>query len=731
MASASVARRASLDLPQNNNFTDEFRIMPSPLTIPVNFALSAKKRIEPRNGSIENDSQPESPVEPDGSAVELMEEWIFRLKKKYTSQLSQTEDEKQPEDFTQVMESPKQNKLRRENLQLGHSQTENSNLQNSTPRSPKHKSSKLKKVKLENASSGNAKSINRKRKELGYVELTPKIRKAKTAPPLTPAVDEAMSSLISQLDQTLKIKDKATTASRMVEVPSGYKLDLEVGPDEFYKMREECKFLDKRKRAAGLLPMSTKRYQRYGFRPEELLSAGALYSPNARSSNLTNDLHPFFHRRRFDDTPDIIYDQLVPGLRLATMFLTQPVCCQYWVTLAQGQRTHDVAMSKKLGRKCLRIPENVPLTMKNAREVIEYIKKLDEASIIHFSFRKDLYLNRPKDVLARTRPVCDVDFEIPEGLAFRPKKSHVCLHHDFYTAAHKLSKLVHPDPALILRFNFFLACNILHEMAHAINVAHCYSQQTGGLGAGIDYNEPFLLDDTEAELGNTWEKQMFGGRVAPINGRVDTSHGLSICDWPYVGLPKDVPPIVGLPSSFRRGSLVYTAMDNKQHIWRSIPMTFVEYIQQMSTWEQEFDLATDTSQFHIKRTGAVSITMNRFTTMPWAEELRLVVEQLARPFARSADDDGDEPPTKKRETGTGKAVRTDIFGRMVVDREVESQEDVKGIKDNAPAFKAPGLQEIKTKHRGRQSRHLKMVRARNGERRRRQAEAEKRNAGPH
>ena len=670
-----------------------------------------------RDGFSGDEVQTQMPVEPGKSPVERVENSVIRRQRIPVPKISKTEDEKQPKDPS--LQTPKPVDLEPGFL---------------VPKGLERKPPSRGGSRIKNSASGDQAptgadsedKIHKKGKarEQKHEDIQLEVSKAKIPPPS--AADLAMSSLIGQLDQTLKIEDKATTASKMVEVPSGYKLDLELGTEEFYKVQADCKLLDKRKRAAGLLPMSTKRYQRYGFRPEELLSAGALYSPNAKPSNLTNELHPFFHRSRFDDTPDFIYDQLVPGLRLATMFLTQPICCQYWVTLAKGQRKTDWNTSNRLGRNCLRISKDIPMTLENAVEVIEYIKSLDNASIIHFAFKEDLYIHAPKDVLARTMPICDVDFEIPGGLTFRPKRSHVCLHHDFYTAANKLSKLRHPDPALILRFNFFLACNILHEMGHAINVAHCYAQQTiGGLNSAIDYNEPFLLDDTEAELGCAWEKYMFGGRVAPINGRVDTSHGLSICDWPFVGLPKDFPPVVGLPLDFRRGSLAEAVMDNKQHILYSIPMKFIENIQQMSTWQQRFDLK-DTKFFHVKRDGAVSISMNRFTTMPWAEELRIVHESLTS-LATSPNVDG-EPPAKKRETASGKAVRTDVWGTTFND---DTDDNVKGKSEGKKAVKGAGLQGTKTKVKGLQSRHRQQVRAKNIEKRKRQEEAEKRNAGPH
>ena len=677
--------------------------------------------MERRNGPIGIDVQPKLPVDAGKKVVELIQKPVIRMKRSSVPQSSQTEDAKQLEDSN--LEPPRASKLVSKALEPKDPKREDPRLSCTPPQDPSPQALEPRDPSSEKVTS---KTLNIE--EPKTEKLKPEYPKPERPPPRT--TDRGLDSLISLLDQTLKIEDKATTASRMVEVPSGYKLELENGIEDFYKNRAECKLVDKRKRAAGLLPMSTKRYQRYGFRPEELLAAGALYSPNAKPSNLTNVIHPFFHRSHFDDTPDIIYDQLVPGLRLATMFLTQPVCCQYWVTLAKGERKQDWSTSNRLGRHCLRISKDVPLTPVNANEVIEYIKKLDNASIIHITFKKDLYLHKPKDVLASTRGVCDVDFEVPHGLTFKPKRSHICLHQDFYTAANKLSKLKHPDPALVLRFHFFLACNLIHEIAHAVNLAHCYVRQTEGLSRGVDYNEPFLLDDTEPELGNAWENYMFGGRIAPINGRIDTSHGLSVCDWPFVGLTIPTLPIVGLPPGFRTGSALDGFMDDKQQIWHSMPMKFMENIQQMQTWEQPHDLATAKTRFHIRRSGAISISMNRFTTMPWAEELRIVSNSLADGFGISPEDDGDGRSAKKRETAKGKGIRTDVWGTKCNDEESERNE-VKGEKGPAKPVKGSGLQGTRTKQRGHQSRHLRQVRQRNSEKRRRQEAGERRNAGPH
>ena len=124
---------------------------------------------------------------------------------------------------------------------------------------------------------------------------------------------------------------------------------------------------------------------------------------------------------------------------------------------------------------------------------------------------------------------------------------------------------------------------------------------------------------------------MFGGRIQPINGRVDGTHGLSISDWPG---DEDLDK------------------DSDQRIFYSIPMGYIEGLFQMQNWERKHNLK-NWKQFHIPRTGALSIHLNCFTTMPWEEEIHDVTSTLAEDLSLS---DPDEPARKRRETRTGSPV---------------------------------------------------------------------------
>ena len=125
---------------------------------------------------------------------------------------------------------------------------------------------------------------------------------------------------------------------------------------------------------------------------------------------------------------------------------------------------------------------------------------------------------------------------------------------------------------------------------------------------------------------------MFGGRIQPINGRVDGTHGLSVNDWPG---DDDL------------------AQERNRYTFHSIPMGYIESLFQMQTWERKHNLK-NWKQFHIPRTGAVSIHLNCFTTMPWKEELHDTAATITQVLDMLDPDD--EPPRKRRETRIGSSV---------------------------------------------------------------------------
>ncbi|KAL8666951.1 MAG: hypothetical protein Q9168_007376 [Polycauliona sp. 1 TL-2023] len=428
--------------------------------------------------------------------------------------------------------------------------------------------------------------------------------------------------LIDQLELT-RIETAAPSSSKIVQVPKGYDLALARDSSMFYQQRSEAKRFDKRKRDMGVLPKLSQP-QKHGYRPEDLLWYDAITLKNCKDSDLDNEIHPLLHRDLFDDTPDHIYDQLIPGMRLASLFLSHPSCMQFWVTLAKGKRRIDHVMSERYHQTRHRISRNVPMTSENVNEAIGYMKDLGHAKTIHYTFADALKFEE-FDAFGHTSRICTCLSDLEENHHL-PSRCHIRLHSDFYIIAKKLSHMVYPDPAQKLRFNLILASLLVHELAHAVEVSQWRNRAPSNF-------EPFVLHHNEAELGRMWETYMFGGQLAPINDRVDGIYGIGTWNWP----------------------LPFGDLNPERTICFALPMSYVESIQQKSTWQKRYDLndsAGCQTRFHVPRDGATSIYMNSVTTVSWTEEERVAKETLHE----SQVMDSEEPAKKKREKADGKAV---------------------------------------------------------------------------
>lgn len=75
-----------------------------------------------------------------------------------------------------------------------------------------------------------------------------------------------------------------------------------------------------------------------------------------------------------------------------------------------------------------------------------------------------------------------------------------------------------------LRFRLLLAVSVLHEVAHGVWMLRVASEGVGFRGGG---GEPLHgLGEVEAELGRSWERGVFGGRVQSVGFGVGCEEGL-------------------------------------------------------------------------------------------------------------------------------------------------------------------------------------------------------------
>lgn len=459
-------------------------------------------------------------------------------------------------------------------------------------------------------------------------ETAPEESSQPQAPRLTQSqidqlADPDILALSNQLER-IGIESTAPASSKFADTPKGFKLLLETNPQWFFGKRNEWRRHEKRKRSFGVPDWG--RNRRYGFRAEELLWTGALDLHGAKPSNLDNEIHPLLSHDNFDDCPQEIYDQLMPACRLATMFLTKDVCMQYWVTLARGTRELDPGMTLSSGVRQERIREDVPLTDANIAEIRQYLKDLQKAeNPIRFTFSPAMPL---QNTYAVSSSICDYNFKHRLHPERKFRHALIYLHQDYFTTAERLSQLHYPDEAQQLRFNFLLANTLIHELAHAVSMGHVNDKTSG--------REVFLYDARVNELGEAWEAKQWGGRVLAVNSRCDGSHGIAVCDWPLKN--------------------VFTDPEHEHNIWHSVPMGYIENIQQKKTWDQRY--ALNENPFRIPRTGAQSVEIVAFTTMKLSEEERILHEEMEA----ESNEEREQPQKKRGMVGTGE-VRSTEGGR--------------------------------------------------------------------
>ncbi|KAI9789950.1 MAG: hypothetical protein M1835_001331 [Candelina submexicana] len=139
------------------------------------------------------------------------------------------------------------------------------------------------------------------------------------------------------------------------------------------------------------------------------------------------------------------------------------------------------------------------------------LRKTRQALIEHADYVKFAFSTKKHDHFAETLGgPCNVD-EDPTTL--------IRLHRGF------LDSIVDEYPSFSLchqlRFQFFFALNLVHELAHSV------------YWLLSDCEEPhFAIDEPLAELGASWEYSVFGGKIQPINLKtVSADSGLMAYEW--------------------------------------------------------------------------------------------------------------------------------------------------------------------------------------------------------
>ncbi|MCJ1470840.1 hypothetical protein MMC07_009487 [Pseudocyphellaria aurata] len=253
-----------------------------------------------------------------------------------------------------------------------------------------------------------------------------------------------------------------------------------------------------------------------GFDRAELQDSGSLESPAAKSPTLANDIHRFFSKDKFifdDGLPpywDEAYEAMMPAFRLVSRWLTDPRFRKFWNCLSFGEvrqvdqgnslRGHDLSYEIEL--------EN-PGADRLAEFEDMFPDTIDGCAVDHH------YQFRPvADAWAESRSQTTPNGRRPTRWPFT---SMTFLHEDFLLLSHTTFPAASKSKQV--RFLFFLAVNLAHELAHVLWHYHWSLENNNADQKSILKWEPFFMNIKEPhdELGIAWEYFMFGGRIQPLN----------------------------------------------------------------------------------------------------------------------------------------------------------------------------------------------------------------------
>lgn len=404
-------------------------------------------------------------------------------------------------------------------------------------------------------------------------------------------VDACIDKLVQDLPDALSYNNSASFTPSTIEVPRDFGLQLSISINHHMAQIADRKALEKYRRLLGhRKDLGKRRPVKLGFDPVELIKKQAVTLPeNVLSSacTLNNEVHPIFRPENWHGCPDNIYEVLKPGMQLATLFLTSRATAHYWHTLVFGDREPCATTSEAYGQPCHRIRKDVPWSEERHAAFTDFLS--NQLDTVYFCFHNNPL--PPETVYASMGLVRDYKNGLIRKMNDKCHTSRICLHSDFYTTAKKLSLLRYREPAMVLRFNLFLAICLSHEIAHFCEVSGPHHDHPL-----LSTPEVFWGENMWTESGIAFETKVFGGRIHPLSSRIDCSLGLACLDYPLKEL-----------------------YDKDENVLYALPMDYILRLQQRETWQQDFSKAK-TDVFFVPRNGSKSVEINGANLMIWEDE---------------------------------------------------------------------------------------------------------------
>lgn len=308
-------------------------------------------------------------------------------------------------------------------------------------------------------------------------------------------------------------------------------------------------------------------HQYYGYESDVLIDSVGMHCLPCRTSNLSGPrILRIFRYQNFPNLSFKTYQTMQPALALAERLILRG-SMPFWVNIACGRRYYNFNDDLNRLQECLEpLASNDESHVRKALELLEILGKT-----VTFDFddvEGGYACSRPTTV--NTSPRTD-SWLMPHE---------ILLDNSFRHVVEKYTRLKHPDPAAKLRFNFFLAVVLCHEIAHAFEVKcgnnHYFNfvrNQPIGKWPASRTHEAYWIRDEFAEAGAKWEISTFGDRVKPINHGCDIRYGLVLYngDWFDCNL-------------FHKNASYRTSRGIHNSI--VIPMGYIEEIQQECFWSK-------------------------------------------------------------------------------------------------------------------------------------------------
>ena len=251
--------------------------------------------------------------------------------------------------------------------------------------------------------------------------------------------------------------------------------------------------------------------------------------PNVYPNDLTVDLNPMLVRARWPGINDHMWSLLLPVLRLASAMLSTHASFLFLYSVINAKRAYDWPLSTKYHANIAMIGRLDPYD--HLDQSLSDVRNEYEACLRLFAKYVEWKVTLSSDPGWQNAGHYGITNSIPERATYfhnYRRRGHDGCGCNVYLNSSRLEMLeeLRKKPtdfrtiSATLRVQFMLAVTVCHELVHVVNRA-----------AHGDPYEPFWEDHNLAELGRSWEQEMFGGTPWQYPHNYDY---LYLVKWPMI-----------------------------------------------------------------------------------------------------------------------------------------------------------------------------------------------------